>query len=178
MHLALCELFHPFTCVVTGRLSHNGIKTIDCCVAIFPQDPSIRVVWTIQVGSWHLGRRFTPRFFVIFIQFNHTTVVTFLHFALLSWNNLIDDWFGIRANQVKFFDDLLKNRDLQLHAISAYKETSVKLDSDFILEIFRGLNEVYDIIPWTISILPGGFRQTFQILSSPVFLVVLGVVIW
>lgn len=42
---------------------------------------------------------------------------------------------------------------------------------------FSGFNEVYDIIPWTVSILPTGFRDTFQILGSPVFLVVLGVII-
>lgn len=61
---------------------------------------------------------------------------------------------------------------------STCKDTSVQLDYGFILDIFRGLNGVYDIIPWTVSILPGGFRDTFNILSSPVFLVVLGVVIW
>ena len=62
--------------------------------------------------------------------------------------------------------------------VNVIRRVSVLDSNDLVSPIFRGLNEVYDIIPWTVSILPTGFRDTFQILSSPVFLVVLGVVIW
>lgn len=62
--------------------------------------------------------------------------------------------------------------------VNVIRRVSVLDSNDLVSPIFRGLNEVYDIIPWTVSILPTGFRDTFQILSSPVFLVVLGVVVW
>lgn len=74
-----------------------------------------------------------------------------------------------------FFMILLLGTFLLCLAAVAYGVTQIRPSE--LYGPFRGLNEVYDIIPWTVSILPGGFRDTFQILSSPVFLVVVGVVI-
>ncbi|XP_020629472.1 transmembrane channel-like protein 7 [Orbicella faveolata] len=74
-----------------------------------------------------------------------------------------------------FFMILLLGTFLLCLAAVAYGVTQIRPSE--LYGPFRGLNGVYDIIPWTVSILPGGFRDTFRILSSPVFLVVLGVVI-
>jgi len=74
-----------------------------------------------------------------------------------------------------FFMILLLGTFLLCLAAVAYGITQIRPSE--LYGPFRGLNEVYDIIPWTVSILPTGLRSTFQIISSPVFLVVLGVVI-
>lgn len=74
-----------------------------------------------------------------------------------------------------FFMILLLGTFLLCLAAVAYGVTQIRPSE--LYGPFRGFNEVYDIIPWTVSILPTGFRDTFQILGSPVFLVVLGVII-
>ncbi|KAL9981399.1 hypothetical protein ACROYT_G010099 [Oculina patagonica] len=74
-----------------------------------------------------------------------------------------------------FFMILLLGTFLLCLAAVAYGVTQIRPSE--LYGPFRGLKEVYDIIPWTVSVLPTAFRNTFQILSSPVFLVVLGVVI-
>ncbi|KAJ7386964.1 Transmembrane channel-like [Desmophyllum pertusum] len=74
-----------------------------------------------------------------------------------------------------FFMILLLGTFLLCLAAVAYGITQIRPSE--LYGPFRELNEVYDIIPWTVSVLPSGLRDTFQILSSPVFLVVLGVVV-
>ncbi|KAM7443038.1 Transmembrane channel-like [Porites harrisoni] len=74
-----------------------------------------------------------------------------------------------------FFMILLLGTFLLCLAAVAYGITQIRPSE--LYGPFRELNNVYDIVPWTVSILPGGLRSTFGILSSPVFLVVLGVVI-
>lgn len=122
----------------------------------------------IWIGTWYSP--FLPLMAIIKL------IITFYAMKATVIYNCSAQEKAYRAGRSNyFFMILLLGTFLLCLAAVAYGVTQIRPSE--LYGPFRGLDEVYDIIPWTISILPGGFRQTFQILSSPVFLVVLGVVI-
>lgn len=122
----------------------------------------------IWIGTWYSP--FLPLMAIIKLP------ITFYAKKATVFYNCKAEEKAYRAGRSNyFFMILLLGTFLLCLAAVAYGVTQIRPSE--LYGPFRGLNEVYDIIPWTVSILPAGFRDTFQILGSPVFLVVLGVII-
>lgn len=122
----------------------------------------------IWIGTWYSP--FIPIMAIIKLP-----IVFYAKKATVSHNCRSQEKAYLAGRSNYFFMILLLGTFLLCLAAVAYGITQIR--PSYLYGPFRGLNNVYDIIPWTTSHLPSLLRSAFNVICSPVFLVVLGVIV-